>query len=102
MKLYDLLHLERHLPNLTYGFEIVKINREHSYFHEWSDVPYPEIDKISISYTNVFEEVNGATCSWVKIYRTVDRLIERLDNENQRYLADFEVIGTTLFVGLDS
>jgi hypothetical protein len=102
MKLYDLLHLERHLRNLTYGFEIVDINRDYSYFHEWHDVPYPEIDRVKISGANVYKKVIGSECSWIKIYRIADFLIKYSENPNRRYLAGFEVNGSTLLVGLES
>ncbi len=102
MRLYELLALERSLSNLTYSFDIVEINRKHSYRQEWSDVPYPNIEIITIHGHNVYKKVNGSTCSWLKIYLIVDSLIPHLGNPNARYLAEFMIKGTELIVYLDS
>ncbi len=102
MRLYELLALERRLQNLRYSFEIAEVNRQSSYLHEWSDIPYPEIKEISIFGGNVCKPVSGATCSWLQIYLLVDSLIPHLRNPNERYLAGFEVRGESLVVYLDS
>jgi hypothetical protein len=102
MKLYELLALERRLSNLTYDFNIIEINRMHSLFHEWSDIPFPQIDKISLYGHNVFQSVHGPSCSWLKVYLVVDSLIENLKNPNENYLEAFRIKDSELIVALAS
>lgn len=97
-----MISAERSFENLTYGYEIIRINRRYSYNNDWSDVPYHNIDQIIISGSDYAKNVDGQNCTWTEIYNSVDKLINCLENSEQKYLESFEVQNNKLVVSLGS
>jgi len=102
MKINEMISAAKSFENLTYGYEIIQINRRHSYNDEWSDVPYPNIEQVMISGSDYARNVDGQKCTWKEIFKTVDKLINCLDNSEERYLESFELNNNKLVVSLGS
>lgn len=102
MKINEMISAAKSFENLTYGYEIIHINRRHSYNHEWSDVPYPTIEQIVIDGSDYARNVDGQHCTWSEIFKTIDTLINCSKNPQERYLERFEVQNNKLVVSLGS